>query len=137
MSRSGQLGSESARTSETTGSGRSAPRPGGGSSLETKVALGLVGLAVMGRVLTSRSFYAGLAVAAIAVSALRQIGQQNQANMADRLAAWNRREMQRLERKAQHQARTVQGAARMARSGQPGAWPGLTAPADDRGPGGG
>jgi hypothetical protein len=101
------------------------------------VAVGLVGLAVMSRILTSRRFYAGLAVAGIAVGALRQIGQQNQANMAERLAAWNRREMQRLERKAQHQARTFQRAARMARTGQPGAWPGLTAPADDHGPGGG
>ena len=44
---------------------------------------------------------------------------QNQASMTARLAAWNQREMRRLERKAQRQARGVKGAARMARSGRP------------------
>ena len=39
--------------------------------------------------------------------------------MTARLAAWNQREMQRLERKAQRQARAVKGAAQMARSGPP------------------
>jgi hypothetical protein len=131
------MGGGSSRASETKGSGRPAPRPGGGSGFDTKVTLGLVGLVLMGRVLSSRRFYARLAVAAIAVSSLRQIGQQNQAQMMDRLAAWNRREMQRLERKAQRQASTIRGAARMARSGQPEAWPGLTARADEHGPGGG
>ena len=56
---------------------------------------------------------------AIAVGSLRQIGQQNQANMTARLAAWNKREMQRLEHKAQRQTRAVKGAAQMARSGPP------------------
>ena len=56
---------------------------------------------------------------AIAVGPLRQIGQQNGASMTARLAAWNKRERQRLERKAQRQARRVKGAARMARSGPP------------------
>ena len=37
-----------------------------------------------------------------------------------RLAAWNKREMQRLEHKAQRQARAVKGSAQMARSGPPG-----------------
>jgi hypothetical protein len=64
-------------------------------------------------------FYARLAVAAIAVGSLRQIGQQNRASMTARLAAWNQREMQRLERKAKRQARAVKGAAQMARSGPP------------------
>ena len=54
----------------------------------------------------------------IAVGSLRQIGQQNGASMAARLAVWNQREMQRLERKAQRQAREV-GARLMARSGAP------------------
>ena len=39
--------------------------------------------------------------------------------MTARLAAWNQREMQRLERKAQRQARAVKGAAEMALSGPP------------------
>jgi hypothetical protein len=69
--------------------------------------------------LRSPRFYATVAVTAIAVGALRQIGQQNRAGMAARLGAWNQREMQRLGRQAQRQAqrqvRAVKGAAEMAR----------------------
>ena len=60
-----------------------------------------------------------VAVTAFAVSSLRQIGQQNRASMMARLAAWNQREMQYLERKAQRQARAAKGAAEMALSGPP------------------
>jgi hypothetical protein len=83
------------------------------------MAWGLVGLGLVGHMLRSPRFYARLAVAAIAVGSLRQIGQQNQASMTARLSAWNQREMQRLERKAQRQARAVKGAGQMARSGPP------------------
>ena len=69
--------------------------------------------------LRSRRFYERLAVAAIALEALRGIGQENRASTMARLAAWNKREMQRLEPKAERQARAVQGAGRMARSGRP------------------
>jgi hypothetical protein len=65
--------------------------------------------------LRSPRFYATVAVTAIAVGALRQIGQQNRAGMAARLGAWNQREMQRLGRQAQRQVRAVKGAAEMAR----------------------
>jgi hypothetical protein len=68
---------------------------------------GLVGLRLVGHMLRSPRFYARLAVAAIAVGSLRQIGQQNQASMMARLKAWNQREMQHMERKAQRQARAV------------------------------
>jgi hypothetical protein len=80
---------------------------------------GLVGLGLVGHMLRSPRFYQTLAVTAIAIGSLRQIGQQNTANMTARLAAWNRREMQRLERKAQRQVRAVKGTAQMARSGPP------------------
>jgi hypothetical protein len=83
------------------------------------MAWGLVGLGLAGHMLRSPRFYETVAVAAIAVRSLRQIGQQNRANMTARLSAWNQREMQRLERKAQRQARAVKGAAQMARSGPP------------------
>jgi hypothetical protein len=83
------------------------------------MAWGLVGLGLAGHMLRSPRFYQAVAVTVIAVGSLRQIGQQNRASMTARLAAWNQREMQRLERKAQHQARTVMGAAQMARSGPP------------------
>ena len=83
------------------------------------MAWGLIGLGLVGHMLRSPRFYARLAVAAIAVRSLRQIGQQNRAGMTARMSAWNKREMQRLERKAQRQARAVKGAAQMARSGPP------------------
>ena len=67
--------------------------------------------------LRSPRFYQTVAVAAIAVGSLRQIGQQNTASMTARLAAWDRRQIQRVERKAQRQARAVKGSAQMARSG--------------------
>ena len=72
-----------------------------------------------GSLLRRPRFYARLAVAAIALASLRQASQQNRANMTARLTAWNKREMQRLERKAQSQVRAAKGSAQMARSGPP------------------
>jgi len=57
--------------------------------------------------------------------------------MTARLAARNKPEMQRLERKAQRQARVVKGAAQMARSGHRGVWPDQVTRPDDQGPSGG
>ena len=96
-------------------SGAPAPRsrtPG----LANQGAIRLAGLAAVGHVLGSRRFYERMAVAAIVLGALRRIGQENQASTMERLAAWNRREIRRLERKAEHQARVVKGARRMTRS---------------------
>ena len=83
------------------------------------MAWGVVGLGLVGHILRSPRFYETVAVAAIAVGSLRQIGQQSRASMTARLQAWNQRQMQRLERKAQRQARAVKGSAQMARSGPP------------------
>jgi hypothetical protein len=58
-------------------------------------------------------------VAAIALASLRGIGQENRASAMARLSAWNKREIQRLEHKAEREARAVTGARRMARSGRP------------------
>ena len=129
MARSGQGAGEPPQAIVAEGSSSPAPRPGA-SGLDTKMAWGLVGLRLMGHMLRSPRFYETVAVTAFAVSSLRQIGQQNQASMTARLAAWNQREMQRLERKAkrevqrlerkaQRQARAVKGAAEMALSGPP------------------
>src|SRR5580704_14046904 len=118
MARSGQDDGEPPQAIVAGGSSSPAPRPGA-SGLDTKMTWGLVGLGLVGHILRSPRFYQGLAVTAIAVGSLRQIGQQNTANMTARLAAWNKREMQRLERKAQRQARAVKGSAQMARSGPP------------------
>ena len=122
MARPGQGAGEPPQAIVAEGSGSPAPRPGASGldtkmSLNTKMTWGLVGLGLVGHMLRSRRFYETVAVAAIAVGSLRQIGQQNTASMTARLQAWNQREMQRLERKAQRQARAVKGAAQMARSG--------------------
>ena len=116
MARSGQGAGEPPQAVVAEGSGSPAPRPRP-SGLDTKMTWGLVGLGLVGHILRSPRFYQTLAVTAIAVGSLRQIGQQNTANMTARLAAWNQREMQRLERKAQRQVRAVKGSAQMARSG--------------------
>ena len=107
------------------GSSRSAAQPGD-SSFDGHAALGLVGLGVVGHVLESRRFYEKVVVAAIVLVALRQIGQDNRVGAMARLQAWNKREIQRLERrarrlerKAQRQGRAVRGFARRVRSGPP------------------
>jgi hypothetical protein len=118
MARSGQDDGEPPQAIVAGGSSSPAPRPGA-SGLDTKMTWGLVGLGLVGHVLRSPRFYQTVAVAAIAVGALRQVGQQNRASMTARLTAWDKRQMQRLERRAQRQARTAKGSAQMARSGPP------------------
>jgi hypothetical protein len=118
MARSGQGAGEPPQAIGAEGSSSPVPRPGA-SGLDTKMTWGLVGLGLVGHMLRSPRFYETVAVAAIAIMSLRQIGQQNQASMTARLAVWNKRELQRLERKAQRQTRVVKGAAQMARSGPP------------------
>jgi hypothetical protein len=114
MARSRQGAGEPPQAVVAEGSGSPAPRPRP-SGLDTKMTWGLVGLGLVGHMLRSPRFYQTVAVTAIAVGSLRQIGQQNTASMTARLAAWNQREMQRLER----QARAVKDSAQMARSGPP------------------
>jgi hypothetical protein len=99
-------------------SSRSAAQPGD-SGFDGQAALGLVVLGVVVHVLRSRRFYEKVAVAAIALGALRGIGQDNRASTMARLQAWDKRQIQRMERKAQRQARAVKGSAQMARSGPP------------------
>jgi hypothetical protein len=118
MARSGQGVGEPPQAIVAEGSSSPAPRPGA-SGLDTTMAWGLVGLGMVGHMLRSPRFYGTVVVAAIAVRSLGQIGQQNRASMTARLSAWNQREIQRLERKAQRQGRAVKGAAQMARSGPP------------------
>ena len=118
MARSGHGTGEPPQVIVAEGSSSPAPRPGA-PGLDTKMAWGLVGLGLVGHMLRSPRFYQTVAVAAIAVGSLRQIGQQNRASMTARLSAWNKREMQRLEREAQRQGRAVKGSAQMARSGPP------------------
>ena len=123
MARSGQGGGEPLRAIVAEGSGGPAPRPGA-SGLDTKMTWGLVGLGLVGHMLRSPRFYETLVVAAIAVGSLRQVGQQSTASTTARLQAWDKRQIQRMERRAQRQGRAVTGSARMARPGRREAWPG-------------
>lgn len=109
------------------GSSGSASRPGA-PGRGSKVVMGLVALGLARHVLRSRRFQEGVAVTAIALGALRGIGQENRASTMARLSAWDKRQVQllerqaerqvqRLERQAQRHARAVKGAGQMARSG--------------------
>jgi len=113
MSRAGQDARESPRATTPAGGNAPEPRtPGSGHQMATR----LVWLAVVNHMLRSRRFYERVAVAVIALRALRQMGQENRASAMARLTAWNKRELQRLERKAKQQSRAVTGAGRMVHS---------------------
>ena len=98
-------------------------RPGDSGS-DTRVALGLVGLGVVGHVLRSRRFYERAIIGAIVLGALRGLGQENRASAFERLVAWNKRQVQFLEREAERQARRLdrkakRQARRLAAMGKP------------------
>jgi hypothetical protein len=104
------------------GSSRSAAQPGDW-GLAGKAALGLVGLGVVGHVLRSPRFHERVIVGAIVLGALRGLGQENRANTFARVAAWNKRQVQLLERKAERQTgrlerRTKRQARRLRPRGQ-------------------
>jgi hypothetical protein len=67
--------------------------------------------------LRSRRFYERVTLAVIVLRALSQMGQENRASTTTRLAAWNKREIQRLRHKAERQGRAVKGTRQMVRSG--------------------
>ncbi len=113
MSRSGQDARRPPRAITPAGSNAPAPRTPG---FDDRMATRLVWLTVVRHMLRSRRFYERVAVAVIALRALRQIGRENRASTMARLAAWNKREMQRLERKAKQPARAVTGTRQMAHS---------------------
>src|SRR5271166_4829187 len=100
MSRSGQGAGRPPLAIIAADSSRSAAQPGD-SGFDGQTALGLVVLGVVAHVLRSRRFYEEVAVAAIALSALRRIGQDNRASSLARLRAWDARQIRRIEHKAQ------------------------------------
>jgi hypothetical protein len=79
------------RQSRTSGSG-------------TRLALRLIGLALLGHMLRSRRFYERMAVGAVVLAALRGINQESRASTLERLAAWNKRQADRFEHQAERQA---------------------------------
>jgi len=119
MARSGQRSGEPSAASTVRDGSGSTPRPEV-SDRSRNMALALVAMGLVRHVLTSRRFYEGLAVAAVAVGSMRGISQESRAGAMERLAAWNKREMRRLEQKAERlehkaerQAKAVKGAAEM------------------------
>ena len=67
---------------------------------DDRAAARLTGVALLGHMLRSRSLYERVAFAAIVLVALAKLGQENQARSFARLAAWNNRQVERLESKA-------------------------------------
>jgi hypothetical protein len=115
MSRSGR----DARTplQEITAADGSSPAPRARTlDFEHRLAMRLVRLAVVRDVLRSRRFYERVTLAVIVIRALRQINQQNRASAMARLSAWDKRQVHRLEVKAQQQVRAAKGTRRMIRS---------------------
>ena len=108
-----------------TSSGRNARTPSkataaaGGGSAGHRRAMRVIVLATVAHMLRSRRFYARLITVVVAVRALGQIGHENQASTMERLTAWDKRQVQRLEHKAQRHVRAIKGSADMARSGGP------------------
>ena len=90
MSRSRQGAGRPPPANIAAGSSRSAAQPGD-SGFDARVALGLVGLGVVGHVLRSRRLYEKVAVAAIVLGALRGIGHDNRVSTMARLKAWDKR----------------------------------------------
>ena len=85
-------------------------------SADHRAAMHMVGLATVVHMRRSRHFYQRVITVAIALGALKPIGQENQASTMARLAAWDKRQIQRLERKAKRQGRVIKGAGQMMRS---------------------
>jgi len=104
MTRSGQGAGRPPLASIAAGSSRSAAQPGD-SGFAGKAVLGL---GVVGHVLRSRRFYERVIVGAVVLGALRGLGQENRASTFERVAAWNKRQARRIERKAERQARRIE-----------------------------
>jgi hypothetical protein len=98
-----------------SGPGRRARAAGG----DHRTAMRVIALATVAHMLRSRRFYARLITVVVAARALGQIGKENQASTMARLTAWDKRQVERFERKAKSRGRAVKGTVQMARSGAP------------------
>ena len=115
MARSGRDAAKPSQAVTVADSRSPAPRartPG----FDQRLAMRLVRLALVRDVLRSRRFYERVTLAVIVLRALRQINQQNRASAMARLSAWDKRQVHRLEVKAQQQVRAAKGTRRMIRS---------------------
>jgi hypothetical protein len=102
MSRAGQGAGRPSLANMAAGSSRSAAQPVG-LGFAGKAALGLVGLGVVGHVLRSPRFHERVVVGVIVLGALRGLGQESRASTFARLSAWNKRQVELLELKAERQ----------------------------------
>jgi hypothetical protein len=103
-----------------TAAGGSGPaRRAAAANAHHRTAMRMIALATMTHMLRSRRFYQRVITIAVVLRALGQVSQENQASTMARLAAWDKRQVQRLERKAKRQGRAVKGTAQMVRSGAP------------------
>jgi hypothetical protein len=82
------------------------------SSPDNRAALRLIGLAALIHMLRSPRFYERVIVSAIVLAALARLGQENRASTFERLAVWNKQQVQRLEHKAEGQARSLKRKAK-------------------------
>ena len=106
MKRSGQDARRPPEAMPPAG-GNGLTRQSKAAELEAQAVLRLIGVAVLLRLLQSRRFWERLAVGAIVLGALGRIGQENRAGTMARLAAWNKRQVQLLERQAERQGRRL------------------------------
>jgi hypothetical protein len=83
-------------------------------SADHRAAMRVAALATVVHMRRSRRFYQRVITVAIALGALKPIGQKNQASTMARLAAWDKRLVQRLERKAKRHV--IKDARQMMRS---------------------
>ena len=80
----------------------------------TRLALRVIGLAVLAHLLRSRRFYERVATGAVVLAALREVGRDNRAGTIARLAAWNKRQAQLLEGRAEREGKRIARTAKSA-----------------------
>jgi hypothetical protein len=122
MKRSGRPPSRPSQAVPPAG-GNGPTRQSKAAEVETRAVLLLVGAAVLLRLLQSRRFWERLAVSAIVLGALGRIGQENGAGMMERLAAWDKRQAERLECQAGHLQRQAERQGRRLVRKAKGPWP--------------
>jgi hypothetical protein len=79
-------------------------------------ALRVIALATVTHMLRSRRFYERVIALVVVVAALARISKENRDSTMAHLAAWDKRQVQRLERRARAHGRAVKSTGQMMRS---------------------
>ena len=98
MAISGRNARRSPEAMALADSGPAGRAPASASASDQKRAVRLIRLGLLRHMLRSSRFYERVALGVIVLSALRGLGRENSASAIERLAAWNKREMERLAR---------------------------------------